>query len=374
MNFEDKKRRQNLKIFISEALMVFSVLIMVIVLGFLVSGYWLNSDLEIERQGMLQVSSIPSAANVEIDGKSAWLQITNMSKVLPVGEHEIVLTKDGYDSWSKTVNISEGLLYRIHYPRLFLLEREKEIAYDMTGTTKIFYSDNKKTALLFSGDVSLLDTSIYIDPATDLMLQKNEIAEDWQEVDFTQEKITAKPVVYKNLFNFFAEPKVTIKTDKEKLKNFGFNGELAGTEKLFFFTFYDDDFLAILNNTNLTIYKKSNDEPIFKEELGFVPEKSNIGHNGEFLLFSSGAVISSLDMETLEIREWAIDGKTYDWLEDDILYSVKDDELFIYDYDGLNRRSLAKNVSEKDAVFIVDDKWLYYFSGNNLMREWLITR
>lgn len=374
MNLEDKKRRQNLKIFISEALMVFCVLVMVVVLGFLVSGYWLNSDLEIERQGMLQVSSTPTAANVEIDGKSAWLQVTNMSKVLPVGEHEVVLTREGYDSWAKTINISEGLLYRIHYPRLFLLEREKEIAYDTTGVTKIFYTDNRRTALLFSGDINLLDTSIYADPTAELMMQKNEIAYNWAEVDFTQEKITTKTITYKNVFNFFAEPKVTTKTDKEKLKNFGFNGELIGTEKLFFYTFYDDDYLAILNESNITIYKKSDDTPIFEKELSFIPEKTNTGHNGEFILFSNGSSIASLDMETLTIYDWTVDGAKYGWLDEDMLYSIKDGELFVYDYDGLNRRSLAKDVSEEGLVFIIDDKWLYYFNENNLMREWLITR
>ena len=373
MNFEDKKRRQNLKIFISETIMVISVLIMVIILGFLVSGYWLNSDLKIERQGMLQISSVPVAANVEIDGESAWLQITNMSKVLPVGEHNVTLTKDGYDSWSKTINISEGLLYRIHYPRLFLLEREKESVFNINKITEIFFSDNKKSALLYLGDEALLDTSIYTDPSADLIEQKNEIAINWSEVDFTQEKIVEKTITYKTLFDFFAEPKTKDKTDKEKLKNFGFNGEITGTEKLFFFTFYDDDYLAILDGMKISIYKKYNDDSILEKELSFIPEKSNIGHNGEFLLFSNKSSIASLDMETLEIYNWNIDGEKYDWLNSDMLYSIKNGELFVYDYDGLNRRSIAKNVSD-GTVFVVEDKWLYYPSEKNLIREWLIPR
>ena len=128
------KRRQSLKIIISEAVMVVSVVITVIVLAFLVSGYWINSDFKVERQGLLQISSTPTGADVDIDGDSSWLQRTNTSKVLSAGKHTITLTKDGYDSWSRTINISEGLLYRLHYPRLFLQNTTAEEILDIDTT------------------------------------------------------------------------------------------------------------------------------------------------------------------------------------------------------------------------------------------------
>lgn len=130
MDLEKRARRQSLKVITSEIIMVITVIITVIVLAFLVSGYWIGSGFKVERQGMLQIYSMPTGANVAVDGDAPWFQRTNTSKVLTSGEHEVVLTKDGYDSWRKTVNISEGLLYRIQYPRLFLLEREKSVAYN----------------------------------------------------------------------------------------------------------------------------------------------------------------------------------------------------------------------------------------------------
>ena len=66
-----KARRQSIKIIASEAIMVAAVIITVIILAFLVSGYWLNSNFEVERGGMLQVSSLPTGANVEIDGQAS---------------------------------------------------------------------------------------------------------------------------------------------------------------------------------------------------------------------------------------------------------------------------------------------------------------
>jgi hypothetical protein len=148
MDSESRDRRRKIRLVISETTMVISIIAMVIVLVFLVTGHQFNSDFELERQGMLQIYSTPSGANVEVDGDAPWYQRTNTSKVLAAGEHEVILTRDGYDSWSKNVTISEGLLYRLHYPRLFLKEREKESVYDGLGTTFATISQDHKYLLL----------------------------------------------------------------------------------------------------------------------------------------------------------------------------------------------------------------------------------
>ena len=57
MDIEKQKKRQSFKIIISEIIMVLAVIATVTVLAFIVSGYWINSDFEVERQGMVQVSS-----------------------------------------------------------------------------------------------------------------------------------------------------------------------------------------------------------------------------------------------------------------------------------------------------------------------------
>lgn len=134
MDAEKRARRQSRRVIISEVIMVITVILTVSVLAFVVSGYWLGSDFTIERQGMLQIYSIPTGADISIDGSStSWLQRTNTSKTLAAGEHTITLTKDGYDSWTRTVNITEGLLYRLHYPRLFLKNRVHETAFDSSA-------------------------------------------------------------------------------------------------------------------------------------------------------------------------------------------------------------------------------------------------
>ena len=154
LDLEKRKKRQSVKVIVSEAIMVFAVIAMVTVLAFIVSGYWINSDFEVERQGMLQIYSTPTGANVNIDGKaSSWLQRTNTSKVLAAGEHIVTLTKDGYDSWSKTIEIKEGLLYRLHYPRLFLQERTPEKLFEL-DTTGIVAVSSDHDALLITNNTT----------------------------------------------------------------------------------------------------------------------------------------------------------------------------------------------------------------------------
>lgn len=148
MDAEKRARRQSRRVIISEILMVLTVIATVSILAFVVSGYWVGSDFKIERQGLLQVYSIPTGADVDVDGNpSSWLQRTNTSKTLSAGKHTITLTKDGYDSWSRTINITEGLLYRLHYPRLFLQNRTVENAFD-TSANFATVSPDRNTMLL----------------------------------------------------------------------------------------------------------------------------------------------------------------------------------------------------------------------------------
>ena len=184
MDLEQNKRR--LKVIVSEAIMVVAVILMVIILAFIVSGYWVNSDFRIERQGLLQISSIPTGADVEIDGASSWLQRTNTSKVLSSGEHKVVLTKEGYDSWSKTIKITEGLLYRLGYPRLFLNPelRQTEEIFEIPNITAVSVSQNRETMLIMNNTADWTLVNL----ASDLVEQKKiDVSDYFPVVDTAKE-------------------------------------------------------------------------------------------------------------------------------------------------------------------------------------------
>ncbi len=148
MDYDNQERHASRRVILSEALMVITVIAIVIALAFIVSGYWVNSDFTVERQGMLQISSIPTGASLVVDGETSWLSQTNTSKILKSGEHTISLTKDGYDNWTRTINIRDGLLYRIRYPRLFLQARTPVSVLDTSDITIASFSPDHQTLLL----------------------------------------------------------------------------------------------------------------------------------------------------------------------------------------------------------------------------------
>lgn len=485
MDLEKRARRQSRRVIVSEIIMFLAVAATVLVLVFIVSGYWLNSDFEVERQGLLQVSSIPTGANVEIDGTSSWLQRTNTSKAIARGEHVVKLTKNGYDSWSKTVNIKEGLLYRIHYPRLFLTERTKETVYDTSkagfstispnhnrllianNTTswqlinldsnkieaknidisKIFtfttmtanastglfngeiisanwdknnehilfqtkYGDNYEWVLLdvrnplnsvnitrdFAANFSTI--KIFDNSASTLLAIRDG---NLHKIDVTSRQISA--ILMDKIYNFdyfdneilfFADndptlidsqntklaeenPDEAITLDKNA-KYFIGTIRLGNNEIIPLLTtddytivaiskFYDDKYITTLSNSEVTLYKKEDFTKIFSHTISFVPSMLKIGHDGEFATMYHDNQIATLDMEAQSVHEWTTSGATFGWLDDDMIYSVAEGALSVYDFDGLNQRTLSHNVSSHFPITITSDKWLYYFSDGNLIRE-----
>lgn len=469
MNLDKQKKRQSLRIIISEAIMVLAVIATVVVLAFIVSGYWINSDFEVERQGMLQISSVPTGATINIDGEeSSWLQRTNTSKVLSAGEHTVTLTKDGYDSWSKTVDVKEGLLYRLHYPRLFLQNRTPEQLLSLTGATVATISPNRDSLIvandttkwgyleldtdnpqlktlniaeyfsgvslaekaetgLFTGEILSIDWDydgshalfnvktgdntewVLLDvnsPNKSLNLTREfgakfdriEIIDNssnnliaiqsgnLHKIDIANRQISAVLVEnvidfdhYRNEIVFTA--KSTESTAKETLTDYYLGyfkigdseitelSKLSSPAKVVISKFYDDRYITILQDNLVRVHKKDDFNSFTDYELTFAPESIEVGHDGEFITMYSGTKIATLDMEASLVREWSVEGNTFDWIDNDMIYSVSDGELIVYDFDGFNRRILAKNVSAHFPAGITDNKWLYYLSDDNLVRE-----
>lgn len=467
MDPEKTKRRQSLKVIISEAIMVITVIITVIILAFLVSGYWINPDFQIERQGLLQISSTPTGASINIDGEdSPWFQRTNTSKVLSSGKHTITLSKEGYDSWTKTINISEGLLYRIHYPRLFLNDRDKEELLDTSGTTMATMSPDHNYLLLINNttlwnlidldneniksteiDISSFFSDASIASGTKagifngeilrynwdsdgnhilFNVKNNDSSTEWVLLDVKNPKNslnltkefgsnfnnieivdnssnnllavrdgnlhrinipskTISSVIVENIINFdhyTNEIIFSAKNSNDQNKSEYYVGLLqssndkiikleytANPAKAVLSKFYDDKYITILENDLISLYKKEDFIKISDFKLSFNPKHIEVGHNGEFIIAYSDSQIATLDMESMSVIEWSTDTSNLDWLDNDMIYDIKDSELIVYDYDGLNRRSISNGVSSHFPAGITNDKWLYYFSDNQLVRE-----
>ena len=471
----DNTKRQSIKVVVSEAIMVVSVIITVVVLALLVSGYWLNSNFEVERNGMLQISSSPTGATVTIDGvASSWMERTNSSKILSSGEHDVLLSKEGYDTWTKTINITEGLLYRLHYPRLFLQERDKESVVDISNYTSATISPDRNTLLLMNEttkwatiqldvdapslkplDISqafsstslaentdkglftgqILDMNWDYDSAHVLIKSTNGDQVEWVLLDVRD--VSKSINLSKEFGNSFSRVEIidnnasTLlaiqKGDLHKIDVPGrslsavivddiidfdhFNNEVvysaslptesetASEEDKYYIghfrigdnkperlettplpakvaigRFYDEKFIATVQNESVALHNLDDyQEDVKTYSLSFTPERVHVGHKGDYVLFNRDQTIATLDLEIATMREWTIEPH-FGWLDNDMLYAVQDGDLIVYDFDGLNRRMIAHNVSSHYPISIVEDKWLYYCSDGTLMRESLLPR
>ena len=461
MDYEKRAKRQSLRIIFSEFVMFLAVVSMVVVLGFVVSGYWINGDLKVERQGMLQINSIPTGLNITIDDELLRFQHTNSSKILSSGEHTVLLSKEGYDTWTKTVTIREGLLYRLNYPYLFRQEREKEDVYDATGTTFATVSPNRNLILLINKttnwtlinldsttikpiaiDISKAFSSVSLatgaasglftgeilatewDNANEHILFKVKNGEniEWvllnvrnaaKSVNLTREfasnfedirildssasnllamrngnlhkvdvesrqisAILASGVIhydyYDNEIIYSTEEKINLlKLGDEKATPIE---ELEAPATLLLSKFYEDKYITVIRDLEIIVYKKDDLTEVARADLSFAPNYYKIGHDGDFIFLRNGNQLATFDMEALALREWSPESEKFGWITNYMIYTVKNNELIVYDYDGLNRRSISTNVSAHFPVTITNNRWMYYFNDDGLVREWLIPR
>ena len=475
MDAERRARRQSLRIIISEIIMVIAVIVTVLILGFVVSGYWLNSDFKIERQGLLQIYSMPTGADIEIDNSpSSWLQRTNTSKTLSAGEHTIKLSKEGYDTWSRTINVTEGLLYRLHYPRLFLKNRSHETAFESSANfasitpdrNTILLANNTTEWQLFNLDsdsvkpmtLNLSEILPFASRATDattglfagsitsskwandnehllikiesngetnwlLLNVKNpnssinltkefnanfsnlEISDqsanyllgvidnNLRRIDVQAKQISSILVPdlisfdYRNqdvVFCAKTDAKEIISSDNASPYYIGIlklgNSEVTKLKdvmepvKMVTIKFYDDEYIGVVTNTAITLYLKKDFEEKQSFPLSFQPEKIKASQDGDVITAYTGGQLAVLDMEAMSLTEWSTGTDSFNWLDNSMIYAVKDGNLEVYDFNGLNHRTLASNVSAHFPITITSDKYLYYFRDGSIIREYLIEK
>ena len=461
MDYEKRAKRQSLRIIFSEFVMFLAVVSMVVVLGFVVSGYWINGDLKVERQGMLQINSIPTGLNITIDDELLRFQRTNSSKILSSGEHTVLLSKEGYDTWTKTVTIREGLLYRLNYPYLFRQEREKEDVYDATGTTFATVSPNRNLILLINKttnwtlinldsttikpiavDISKAFSSVSLatgatsglftgeilatewDNANEHILFKvkngeniewvllnvrnaaksvnltREFASNFEDVrildssasnllamrngnlhkiDVESRQISA--ILASGVIHYDYYDNEIIYSTKEKINLLKLGDEkatpieeLEAPATLLLSKFYEDKYITVIRDLEVIVYKKDDLTEVARADLSFAPNYYKVGHDGDFIFLRNGSQLATFDMEALALKEWSPESEKFGWITNYMIYTVKNNELIVYDYDGLNRRSISTNVSAHFPVTITNNHWMYYFNDDGLVREWLIPR
>jgi hypothetical protein len=98
--------------------MSIAVIVLVVALLFVVLGYQLNrTDGRFEQGGLVQFDSKPSGADVTIDGVGLGFRTATKS-TLNAGDHFFSISKNGYKTWQKSVNLAPGAVVWLNYARL----------------------------------------------------------------------------------------------------------------------------------------------------------------------------------------------------------------------------------------------------------------
>lgn len=101
-------------------IVVYSITTLVVVLlaGFViltVMGFKFDTDKQqFEQYAFLQFNSAPTGARVAVDGVDITGKTPNKTSV-PEGKHEVVIWRDGFETWRKTLYVKAGTLTWLNY-------------------------------------------------------------------------------------------------------------------------------------------------------------------------------------------------------------------------------------------------------------------
>lgn len=483
MDHERKKKRQKISVLITEAAMVLAVITIVVVMTFVAMGYKFGQDGAIEQSGLMQLHTLPTGATVQLDDEVLFSR-SNLSQTMAPGDHNLKITKNGYDSWEKTITMSPGRLMRLYYPRLFLQNREAEklielgkVAFYSAASNRNFLlyaepesidwklinikGDEIKTKSLdisdvFSGvkdgkllskvesiqwsddesrvlvranydddiewvlvDLKDVDESVNLTKEFGLNFERMELAnssaglilslengnirkinvDDRSISRILVEKVAdfdnhGADMVYVTSADSKSERKIGIYKDGSRNSVIVKTVDVSEPVWVGSSAYYDDEYLIYTIGSHLTIY--SGKYPIYDAEtmkngkniisldsedstmrnvldceLSLTPKVLTVSRGGEYILAYEGDRVSSIDLDTEIITDYATDNQRTQWLDDSMLYGVVDGKLLVWDFDGHNKRELlSENVSNKVVTISGNNKYLYYVTKDlSLVRE-----
>ena len=488
-------RQQHRRLIFTETLMFLSVVLLVGFLTLVVMGYSFNlreiggPGEVVERSGLVQISSLPTGATIYIDGEAPLLLSTNASRTMLAGEHEISLARGGFDGWKKTINVTEGMIYRLNYPRLFKEDREKEdvVAFAETAdaavteaapTGKVSFvttSPNNERMILVQGGVMYMlnlnenkpeQKALALTDANGNVVKITTVAgaewsgnserllakvnEKWAVIDVRNVKETVwldeilvkdateqgskcdesagascakmaisdikfeseagdrllilneKKALFevgvrdKKLSEVLREGVVRFDNDAEKVVFLDEKGRLmayrVGEEeaylvaevgkgaKLATMKYFQESYVGVVSEGKFVVYRKlgwvagdEEMEKVFEEEVGF--EVASLKKRGKGMVFELVGVNGEDEVFDIEAMKTAkVDAAGAAWVDEYLRYRLKEGELSVLDYDGLNERALVESgvLSGRKVVISGNNRWLYYFAKDEKGTEKLV--
>ena len=148
------KRRREITLFLSYALMTIAVIAISVVCILLAMGYRFNFERkQIEQGALVQFASNPSGASVVLDGERLSFT-TSGKRYVEVGEHMAVIHREGYRDWSKQFSIRPGEVRWLNYARLVPSNVETRTVKELESVSSSLPSPSRRYIALIANPAS----------------------------------------------------------------------------------------------------------------------------------------------------------------------------------------------------------------------------
>jgi hypothetical protein len=119
MDYLDPKKRfrHHVMLMVGYVLIGIAIVIGTIVLLYQAYGFGLGKNGTVIQNGLFFFSSQPHPANIYVNGARKSVK-TNTRLSLPAGIYNIVLQRDGYRNWQRTISLEGGSVEHVDYPFL----------------------------------------------------------------------------------------------------------------------------------------------------------------------------------------------------------------------------------------------------------------
>ena len=115
MHHNPSKKKMVAKLAVIYTIMIIATISIVTFIALFMLGYRFDTTKgQIEQYGLLQFASTPSGGTVKVDDKIVGSS-TPSKKSVEAGTHTVQMWRDGYETWSKTVEVKSGTLIWLNY-------------------------------------------------------------------------------------------------------------------------------------------------------------------------------------------------------------------------------------------------------------------
>lgn len=167
MNQRRNKRKLRTHLVFVYSLMIIAIICTVAVLILIIQGYRYNRyEGKIEQGGLVQFDSHPSGATVSTDGIN--LANKTASKItLAAGQHTVMISRDGYGSWTHDLTVKPGSVTWLNYALLYPNNPEQTTAATYGNVKSVLPArDNKHMAVMTDAlgviQLTALDTTEHL--------------------------------------------------------------------------------------------------------------------------------------------------------------------------------------------------------------------